>query len=136
MVGSSVASIFGSSECEGATVGSGVGSTVCATVGSGVGVGVSVGASVAFAFILSALISSLLASFSGFGGSVLTFDSSGFEGAGFDSSAACRLIRGRCVPKSPAGILSTIFTVYAGGAASAGCKNRGAMKNTNAKIAI
>ena len=28
-----------------------------------------------------------------------------------DSFGACRLIRGRCVPKSPAGILSTIFTV-------------------------
>ena len=33
-------------------------------------------------------------------------------------------------------MLSTIFTVYAGGAASAGCKNRGATKNTKAKIAI
>ena len=33
-------------------------------------------------------------------------------------------------------MLSTIFTVYAGGAASAGCKKRGAMKNTNAKIAM
>ena len=27
-------------------------------------------------------------------------------------------------------MLSTIFTVYAGGAASSGCKKRGAMKNT------
>ena len=55
--------------------------------------------------------------------------------AAFDSSASCRLIRGRCVPRSPAGMLSTIFIVYAGGAASAGCKNLGATKNTSAKIA-
>lgn len=110
-VGLGVARFFGFgvglTDCEG----SGVGTIVGSGVGSGVGVIVGVGPVLVFN---ASAFGSLSGASSIFGGSVLIFDSSAFGGSGFACRSELRLMRGRCVPKSPAGMLSTIFTVYAG----------------------
>ncbi len=76
----------------GFSVGSGVGSGVTSIVGAGVGSGVGVGVSSIFSsflvFSAIAFLSSAGANSGGFGGSILTFGSSGFAASAFASTVS------------------------------------------------